>query len=582
MSTWSATKPSSVAEVEPPSVETLRRASLGDPGLASSQPAGVGTARSHSPARLACVLVGLGLLACALRYALCFPLIPDEAALTMSIARRGYAGLLGELDFGQMAPPAFLLLVEACTRAFGLHEWSLRLAAFVAVVASIAVYPLVVRRVLAGWGFVLAVGIFAVSYWPMRYGSEVKPYGLDMLVACLWLLLALRWLQGQRRWPWAVAMLPLAVAGFALSFPSVFVGGGAVMAMGLDAVRRRRVRDLWTPVVVGLALLAGFAGAYAWLVPARSETARWMADYWHKAFPPADDPLGLGWYLLRVGAGELMPYPVGGENFASLGTLACVLVGLAWLVRRGRWTLVVLLLGPVVLALAAGLMQRYPFGQPTRLQLYLAPALCLLAGQGLALLLGRLQAWVRAPAWRSPQRVAFVLLASIPVVSMVRDVLQPYKTTTDLALRRAAQVVWSPAHRGGPRALSLREDLHGAFVDEPQGMHSELTRFLANYYMRAPDAGRGVVPAGRAVQVVAYHLDSQQDADRRRAWIEAFCQAHGLRYVGSASLHVAHVDKHERLLRMDEIELLRFEPAGGPPEAADRDASAPAVAGRSG
>lgn len=510
--------------------------------------------------RLAWAFVVVGVLACSVRYGLGFPLIPDEAALTMSFARRGYEGLLGELDFGQMAPPLFLLAVEWCTQVLGLHEWSLRLPAFLGAIGAIMVFPFVARRVLSGWAFVLAVAVFSVSYWPLRYSAEVKPYGPDMLITCLWLLLALKWMDSDRPWRWMLAMLPLALVGFGVSFPSVFVGGGAVMALTLAGSRHGWLTRLVQPGVVGVTLLAGFLGTYRWLVPARGETVDFMVDHWQKAFPPTDSIADLGLYFLDILTGELMPYPVGGENFASTGTLLFVIVGTVMLARGRRWGVLALLFAPVVLGLIAGFLQRYPFGQPTRLQLYLAPMFCLLAGQGLAALMTWLGVAVRAPAWRSPLRVACVLLAGISLVTMARDVLVPSKSSTDAALRDAARVIWGPARFDGPRPLSLREDLGAAFIDEPEGMHSELTRFLANFHMRAPGDGLAAVEPGKPVEVVAFHVNGHYDPVLRERWIASFEASHGLRLVDRGLLTIPHVDNREELLRYDRIEVLRFEP----------------------
>ena len=529
-----------------------------------------------TPERVAWAFVALGVLACSVRYGLGFPLIPDEAALAMNLARLGYGGMLGELQFGQMAPPAFLVLVEGFTNLFGFNEWALRGPAFLSAVGALVLFRVLAGRVLAGWPMVLAVAVYSVSYWPLRYGAEVKPYAVDMLLACAWLLLALAWIEGRRPLRATAMMGALGLVGFAVSFPSVFVGGGAVLAMLASHTlsgrhrpwhgwngRQGRLGRLVQPAAVGACLVVGFLGAYALLVPSRSETAQWMVGYWQKAFPPTDSIGSLAWWILDVFTGELMPYPIGGENFASTGTLLFVLVGVGWFMRRGRWGLLALLAGPVLLGLAAGLMHKYPFGQPTRLQLYLAPVFCLLAGQGLAVLLDGLQKVLRVPAWREPRCVALGVLALVALATMVRDVLVPHKSSTDLALREATRVIWGPSRFGGPRPLSLREDLGATFVDEPEGMHSDATRFLANFYIQA---GPRTVPSAkpidpsRPLEVVTFLVQGGFDPARRAAWISDFEARHGLRLAGAGRLSIAHVDNRENLLRTDIIEILRFEP----------------------
>lgn len=514
--------------------------------------------------RVAWAFVLLGCMACTVRYALGFPLIPDEAALAVNIARRGYAELLLELEFGQMAPPLFLMVEEFMTRTFGFNEWSLRAFPFVGALGALLLFPLVARRLLEGWGYVMAVAVYSVSYWPIRYSAEVKPYAIDMLVTVLWLLLALRWRESDRPWRWLLAMCPLAFVGFGFSFPSVFVGGAVVASMMLIGDRHGWITRLVQPGVVGVCLLAGFLGAYRFLVPARSETAEWMADYWQKAFPPTDSLASAAWWFLDVLTGELMPYPVGGENFASTGTLLCVVVGVVLLVRARRFGTLALLGGPVALALVAGFLQKYPFGTPTRLQLYLAPIFCLLAGSGLAFAMVRLGVAVRAPRWRSPVRVVAGGLALIAIASMARDVLNPQKSSTDGVLRDATEIIWGTARFDGPRPLSLREDLGASFVHEAEGMQSEATRFLANYHMRVQREDEAFddrdIDPGEPVEVVAFHINGHYDPVLRERWIERFEAEHGLRLVDRGLLTIPHVDNREELLRYDRIEVLRFEP----------------------
>ncbi len=509
--------------------------------------------------RLAWAFVLLGCLACTVRYALGFPLIPDEAALAVNIARRGYEGLLLELEFGQMAPPLFLMVEEWVTRVLGFNEWTLRAFPFACALGAIVLFRFVARQVLTGWAFVLAVAVFSVSYWPLRYSAEVKPYAVDMLIACAWLLLALKWNQSENPWRFLLAMIPLALVGFGFSFPSVFVAGGAVMYMTL-AGRHGWVTRLVQPGLVGLCLLAGFLATYELLVPARSGTAEWMADYWSDAFPPTGSIVAMAWWFLDVFAGELMPYPMGGENFASVGTLLVVMVGVVALVRSKRFGVLLLLAGPVALGLFAAFVHKYPFGTPTRLQLYLAPVFCLLAGMGLGTLLPR----IPAPSWRGPMRVACLLLACIAVATMAKDVLVPQKSSTDEALRDATRLIWAPARFDGPRPLSLREDLGAAFVPEPEGMQSEVTRFLANYHMRVQreheaEQERDIDP-GEPVEVVTFYVEGRVDEAMREAWITGFEASHGLRFAGSGLLTIPHVGNHEELLRFDRIEILRFEP----------------------
>src|SRR5207247_1510864 len=87
-------------------------------------------------------------------------------------------------------------------------------------------------------------------------------------------------------------------------------------------------------------------------------------------------------------------YPIGGEHGASAGTFVCFAMAAVWLWRYGRRTVAALCLAPFALGLVAAALERYPYGGSARTMQYVAPAICLFAGVGVALALG----WLRRPA----------------------------------------------------------------------------------------------------------------------------------------------------------------------------------------
>ena len=147
-----------------------------------------------------------------------------------------------------------------------------------------------------------------------------------------------------------------------------------------------------------------------------------MDHYWSAMFPPLQDPIRLIPWLVRSFTGQLCAYPVGGAKGASILTVVCVAAGLLDLWRRGRSTIVVVCLAPLGLALIASALRFYPFGESERLMQFEGPMICLLAGHGLACLLGRF----RHPNWyRRTAGACLVLFALIGVGVIVTDLLHP-------------------------------------------------------------------------------------------------------------------------------------------------------------
>ncbi len=80
----------------------------------------------------------------------------------------------------------------------------------------------------------------------------------------------------------------------------------------------------------------------------------------------------------------MVAYPYGGNNFGSTLTTILIVAGCIRMWRhRVRRPLLLLLLSPLPVAMLAAALHRYPYGTSTRVMLYMAPAFCLLIGEGI-------------------------------------------------------------------------------------------------------------------------------------------------------------------------------------------------------
>lgn len=173
------------------------------------------------------LFVGVGLALRVVRFLLPFPLWCDEYQIADNFLDRDFAGLASPLRNNQVAPLGFLWAELASVRGLGFHEWSLRLVPFLCGVGSLLLMRHVSRRLLPGAAQVFAIAVLAVAYYPIRLGSEVKPYAGDLLVSLGILACLTEWHRERAspRWLWILAAL--IIPGLLLSFPAVFVGGAA-------------------------------------------------------------------------------------------------------------------------------------------------------------------------------------------------------------------------------------------------------------------------------------------------------------------------------------------------------------------
>jgi hypothetical protein len=402
--------------------------------------------RSRCIYRVTLGLVALNLLWRTMRYALNFPLWGDEAFLATSFYSRGFGDMVRPLEYGQIVPLGFMWAEWAFTRIFGLSERALRLLPFLLGLATMLLFWRVVARRLGRRTAMLAAAIFAASYFPMRYGAELKPYGLDLFMSLL--LTSLGWRVLRRPDDvarWGVLILGSAIAIWC-SYPSVFIAGAVGLALTYRLSRGPTPRFTLAWFLYGLVLLASFLAVFFCIARPQFRAASWLAEMgmWTSAFPPLDKPWRLPLWLLDVHTGELLAYPVGGKHGGSAVPFLLVVIGSIALWRRHRDSLV-LLLGPLPLTFIAAALHRYPYGGGPRVSLYMAPAFCILEAIGLAALLRRF-----VPRRRIPGALTAVVgsLPCLIVAGLLRDVIKPYKNAADRDNRQVIRDLAASASPG--------------------------------------------------------------------------------------------------------------------------------------
>jgi hypothetical protein len=378
------------------------------------------------------VVLLLGALAWrTLRYALVFPMWGDEGMLAVNFFERDWAGLTKTLDYGQVAPPGFLWLELAASRLAGFSEPALRLVPYLAGIAAVLLFWRVCRELLDRRSAVMALAVFAASFYPARYAAEVKPYSLDLLAALA--ILAIAWSVYLRpasatRW---IAFAALSAASVWLSYPSVFVATGACGFLLLYPPTGQESRRIGAVALVSILLAASFVAMYA--LVGSGQRAAAPASYWSAGFPPMSEPWLLPLWALDVHTGMMLAYPNGGHSGGSAVSFLLAVVG-AVLLWRNRRPALALLLSPLPLMFLAAALQQYPYGASARVAQHVAPAACMLIGTGVVCTLRK----VMGPR-RAIRALPFAVLPFLAVVvgGLVRDVAYPYHSLADGMAREA-------------------------------------------------------------------------------------------------------------------------------------------------
>jgi hypothetical protein len=327
------------------------------------------------------LVVVLGVFLRLRQYAFTRPLWLDEAMLAINLASKSFGALARPLSFDQNAPLLFLWLERLAVDVAGPTEQALRFLPLVAGVLTIPGAWWLGRRILGERGALVVAALTALSPYMVYYANEVKPYGVDPLmtiVICGCALLVTDDPASRRRWG---LLLGSGILGMLLSLPALFVLAGVGAALLVHPAIRRDRRAVVRLIGVGATWLAFFAVEYVVLLR-HGANNRGLQFFFKPMFL---DP-GPGFRARAVGAlwGSVIPLLSGEERWAFPHATAVIslltILGAALLWRKRGVAIVILLVAPIVAAVAASVLQRYPI--MSRTMLFSAPLLFILLAAG--------------------------------------------------------------------------------------------------------------------------------------------------------------------------------------------------------
>ena len=336
------------------------------------------------------------------------------------------------------------------------------------------------RATLRGVPLLLAVGVFAVSVHPIRHAAEAKPYAFDLLAALLLLGPAVGWLNAPSRSRKLWLLAALTPVCLAVSNPAVFVMGGIILALAGPVWRSGR----WGHRLALASCLALFGGLSAAAPPRLWKDAERRGDGGAATvlvvgLSAARHAWTLPGWLIGAFTGSMFAYPGGGARGLSTLTFLAFVVGAAILTRQGKGRIVVCLIAPFGLTLAAAVVHRYPFGTEARLMQFAAPAVCLLSGAGAGAAIEKIRSTGRR---RRVLGLASAGLVACGVVPQIVSSTIPYRMLHDQESREFARGFWPELGRNAEAACA-----HLDFeVDPPGGWRGRQAWYLCNQAIYSP------------------------------------------------------------------------------------------------
>jgi uncharacterized membrane protein len=319
----------------------------------------------------------------------------DEAMLALNILDRGPLELFRPLAHYQTAPVLVRLLMDAATVLFGPHELALRLVPLLASLASLWLCLLIGRICLETRFLGVFMVLVALSYPLVYYAQEVKPYGIDVVVALALIYTCLRLLRSDTVTPAHVALLGVGGSiAIGLSHTATLVLAGMAIPLLVMTVRTKDRRVLGG--LVGVFVLWGLT----WGLQYRFCVYSPRAQQFHRTFyqggflpAPTSGDAVTTWSATLQSLLQYSGYPVPWTVFIT----ALVAVSVADAVRHRRLDSSIVIV-TIVATLAASALRQYPVIHAKaetwevtygKFILFLVPPLYLLVVRGLQSLTAR-------------------------------------------------------------------------------------------------------------------------------------------------------------------------------------------------
>ena len=305
----------------------------------------------------------------------------DEAMLALNVVYKSPAELLRPLDLNQGAPVGYLLASKFVVNLFGGGEYALRGLSLAAALAGLAVFVPFAYRALPLPAARIAVALFALSPYLAGYAAEFKQYELDAALAVALFACGRPVWQNVGGTGRLVGLAALGAGSVWFSHPALFVLGGVGLAVLLDAVTRGDAAAFKRRLLVCGAWAASFAACYL-LFTRKLGMNQYLLDYWNGTFMPMPPykPGHFAWLLHHYFEAFVTPGGFSAEaiNGSGLAGLLALVGGMH--LARTDWRLLTAVATPVLLALIASGLQKYPFAG--RLLMFAVPGLLVLTAVG--------------------------------------------------------------------------------------------------------------------------------------------------------------------------------------------------------
>jgi hypothetical protein len=282
--------------------------------------------------------------------------------------------------FSQAAPcpPLLYLLTYILVCFLGKSEWVYRLIPFICGVAGLGILFNMLRRLYTRVPAILSCFLLAMSPKLISYSAQAHPFSVDFFCSALLLFVMTDYLRERYQKSW-ILWICIASICLPISFPSLFVFSafaGVIVLHDLSnkdiKTALREIIGVFMPVCIAIALLFFF---YLSLTAERTDLAAYSSSFPSSMKPP----FLINWLFGSTCA--MWGYFFWTPSKGLVGFFLA-LVGASWLAQKRRVLLMLLCWTPMIIAIFASLLKKWPYG-PVRTMIFFLPFAIILLGAGL-------------------------------------------------------------------------------------------------------------------------------------------------------------------------------------------------------
>lgn len=336
----------------------------------------------------------------------------DEAWVANAIMQSNLAELVQSAFH---APLFFVLSTRLIISLFANNEFFLRLLPCLFGIGTLFLFYAFIRKQVGKTAALVSLVLLSYSYEAVYYSQELKQYAGAMFFTLLLIYLCERVITHDKTWDWVCFLLVNIIAiGFDHSLLFITITVFTVILLSFHH------KHHWLKILVFGSIVSVFT-IFFFIFHLRhqlEDSLIYAQKYWIEYYPDTDTWSEFFTWLAQS-TSEMtdffsFPYfPV---------SLVILLVGLSFFYRQPKKRYFIYIIFPLILALAASFLKRYPYGG-SRLMLFVSPLLFISFGKGLDFFISQLR--------RKKLFVALITLLLFvvvpPVTTLVKLVSEPIR-----------------------------------------------------------------------------------------------------------------------------------------------------------